>query len=65
MARLKKYRVQKRFEVWLEAEVMAKDFTSAVEHGRAMGFSDFMVEGEDSGVLDVTDLGGFSTAEQW
>lgn len=65
MARLKKYRVQKRFEVWLEAEVRAKDFAGAVEQGRAMNFSDFIAEDDGNGVLDVTELDGFATAEMW
>jgi len=77
---LKTFRVQKRFEVWLETNVRAPDlefevwlettvrapdFDSATKVGRAMTMQDFLTVPEQTEVNDTAELPGFQVGEEW
>lgn len=66
---LKSFRVTKRFELWVETQVKAEDFSSAVEAGKALKCYDFLKEimkpKSPASICDETELAGFGVTEDW
>jgi hypothetical protein len=67
--KLKTYRVTKRFEVWLEAEVKAADFAAATEAGKSLYFyammKQVMDEKSNANICDENEIAGFGVSESW
>jgi hypothetical protein len=60
---LKKYRVQRRIEVWAEVEITAENFDAAVVQAKELRPEDFVTAVEE--MNDTTWLPGFGVQEQW
>lgn len=63
--KLKKFRVQKRFEVWCETEIRALSIEDAVADGKGLRFSDFYSERSGVDTCDLTELSGTTVGEAW
>lgn len=59
------FRVQKRFEIWVETEIKALNFQAASDIGRNMKLEDFVDIPDDTEMNDITELSGFQCGETW
>ncbi len=65
MAKLKAFKIQKRFEVWCEMEVETLDETTALAMAKKMEHSDFYTERLNVDTNDSTTLSGTGISEVW
>ena len=63
--KLKTFRVQKRFEVWVEQEVKAETFDLAVQEGKNLKVGDFIEAHPGVEFNDSTEIAGFGVQENW
>jgi len=65
MSTRKKYKIQKRFELWVETTVRADSMADAVEQSRKMDYDEFVDVPESTEVLDCTSMDGTGVIEEW
>lgn len=63
-AKVAKFRIQKRFTVWVEKEVSAETFEEAVELARKASPGEFFTF-DSGGFLDYDELQGTGVYEAW
>jgi hypothetical protein len=61
----KKFKVQKRFELWVETTIRADSLAQAVEIAGKMGSDEFIEYLESTEKLDETSLDGTGVIENW
>lgn len=62
-AKTKKYRIQRRLDVWIDLEVSAESFDDAVAKAKELKPDDFISWHGD--LLDYNWLPGLSVGESW
>ena len=63
--KLKRFRIQKRFEVWAEVEVTAVDMDAALAIGKELDCGDLIEPADGATFNDVTEIDGFTVGEEW
>lgn len=61
---LKTFKVNKRFELWLETTVRATDIEAALSMGKAMTVKDFVTIPDQTELIDETEQSGMSIGEE-
>lgn len=65
MAKLKEFKIQKRFQVWCETNIKAESLEQAISIGKAMGHHDFYEADSKTETIDIAPLDGFTVGESW
>ena len=65
MAKLKRFKITKRFEVWCEIEIDTLDDATALAMAKKMEHSDFFTARPHVEVNDTTTLDGTGISEVW
>lgn len=60
-----KYRIQKRYEVWVDKIIQADSLDEAFDVMRASTFDDFLTTKAKANVVDFTELSGAGVQEEW
>lgn len=63
--KFKEFRIQKRFELWVETKVKAETIEEALAMSKKMDEDDFIEVLEDAELLDCTHLDGTTIGETW
>jgi hypothetical protein len=63
--KLKTYRVQRRYAIWVETPIKAASFEEAMTAARALDVSDFVTIDKDASFIDYDVLPGFGVTEEF
>lgn len=60
-----KYRIQQRYEVWVEKTIQAESLDEAIDVMKGSTFDDFLTTKAKANVVDFTELDGTGVQEGW